>query len=183
MGSGEIMRKRGFTLIEVMIALAMFSTASVVIFSVFISNNNRIEAQGKETFLQESLDRGIYRLTDRVKGTTEILELGNGVDFLMKFKYYYRDNDSEFEGTLYLEEEDGQRVLKLLSKKDGDEKITELMKYVDVFELNLLDSDGNTTTDVSEGKSLFVKYNVSTKYRKITKLRSGNTVIQFKNIH
>lgn len=183
MGSGEIMRRRGFTLIEVMIALAMFSSASVVIFSVFISNHNRIEAQGRETFLQESIDSGIARLTDRMKGTTEVLEVGNGVDFLIKFKYYYRDNDSEIEGKLYLEEEDGQKVLKLHNKKGGVEETRFLMKYIDDFEVELLDENGNITTVVGEARSLFIKYNVSTKYRRIRMTKNGNTVVEFKNVH
>lgn len=177
------MRRRGFTLIEVMIALAMFSTASVVIFSVFISNHNRIEAQGRETFLQESIDSGMARLTDRMKGTTEVIELGNGVDFLIKFKYYYRDNDSEIEGRLYLEEKDGQKILKLHNKKGGVEETRELMKYIDDFEVKLLDRDGNITTDVDKGQSLLMEYNVSTSYRKIRMTKNGNTVVEFKNIH
>ncbi len=165
---------------EVMLALAMLSTAAIVISSVFLSNYMRIEAQGKETYLHEEIDRGITRLSDRLKGACKILpfEDEDHSDVLLRFEYYYRDSDKPFVGKLYLE----GNILKLESIKDSQTKINTIMGYLDEFTVVLLNNRGNKEPNKEQVCAVKLVYKVSTEYRKIHKEKEGEVVIKLRNI-
>ncbi|MCM1990846.1 PulJ/GspJ family protein [Oceanirhabdus seepicola] len=181
--------KKGFTLMEVMLVMAIFSMASVVIFSVFMSNYMRIEAQGRETYLQEDIDRGLTRLSNRLMGTCEIVEnrdIGVSDTVLLSFNYYYKDNKEPYEGDLYLVENDGLYTLKLHSKREVESKVEELtntfMSYVKNFNINFINESGGTTSP-AQACALEINYTVTTSYKKIVKEKTGKVIIKLRNIN
>lgn len=177
--------KKGFTLIEVILAIAIFSMVAVVIFSLFMSNYLRIEAQSRETYLQEEIDRGLIRLSDRLMGTCEILnkeDTGFNTEF-MSFKYYYKDSTTPYEGELSLEKSDGLYILKLKSKPEGeDTEVTNtLMSFLKRFKMNFINENGAITSR-ERACALEINYTVTTSYKKIVKEKEGKLTIKLRNI-
>ncbi|WBW99590.1 PulJ/GspJ family protein [Oceanirhabdus sp. W0125-5] len=183
--------KKGFTLIELILVIGLFSVASLVIFSLFMSNYMRMEAQGRETYLQEDIDRGLTQLSDRLMGTSKIIKITEAESgsntTSMEFQYYFKDKDDPYNGKLYLEGKDGEYTLKLDYSIRGSEVATKtLMSYLEVFEIKLIDHDGNPVTDyekyLNKVCSLEINYTVATSYKKIVKRKSGKLNIKLRNI-
>lgn len=204
MGCDKMMRyKKGFTLIEVILVMGMFSMVSVVIFSLFSTNYMRMEAQGRETYLQQDIDRGLTQLSNRLMGTTEILPLKEdeekNITELLNFKYYYKDNEtpnerSLYKGELYLEKNDeGDTLLKLDSKRITDEKSEKtstniLMSYIKEIKITFINESGEEITrdeisnNTQKASALEINYTVSTSYKKIDKKKDGTITIKLRNI-
>jgi len=188
--------KKGFTLIEVILVTAMFSMVSVVISSLFSTNYMRMEAQGRETYLQQDIDRGLTQLSNRLMGTTKIIDKTeddaeeNTIE--MNFEFYYKDNEtpnesSLYEGRLYLEE----NTLKLDSRKankESEEHTNILMSYIEFFKINYINENGEKITKreiankTQKVSALEINYTVSTSYKTIVKSKRGTLNIKLRNI-
>ena len=182
--------KKGFTLIEVILVMGMFSMISVVIFSLFSTNYMRMEAQQRETYLQQDIDRGLTQLSNRLMGTTRIIDKKDDEKNTnsLSFEFYYKDNETPYEGKLKLVENtlilDSERTI----NGESEAFTNTLMSYVENFKINYINENGQeiTKTEITNNtqkvSALEINYTVATSYKKIVKKKSGKLKIKLRNI-
>ena len=170
--------------------MGMFSIVSVVLVSVFRTNYMRMEAQGRETYLQQDIDRGLTQLSNRLMGTMEINEKVGGE--LLNFDYYYKNNTTIYEGKIYLEEniemsaEKTEKIytLKFDSNKKGESIINTntFMSHVKTFAIDYIDKGGAATTIKENARAVEINYRVLTSFKTIVKEKDGTLKIKLRNI-
>lgn len=183
--------KKGFTLIELILVMGMFSIVLGVLFAVFRTDYMRMEAQGRETYLQQDIDRGLTQLSNRLMGATKINEKDG--EELLNFNYYYRDNTTLYTGKIYLEEntemsaEESVNIntLKFDSWLAGESpaniNTNIFMSHVETLAIDYIDESGGGTVKENV-TAVEINYRVLTSFRTISKSKDGTLRIKLRNI-
>ena len=155
---------KGFTLIEILVALALSGIVLTAIYTAYQSQHKTYIAQEAVAEMQQNLRAGMYLLTQEIRmagydprGTTDAgIVAGDFDDDEIRFK-----KDSDSDGTI--DDASGEDVAYSLYSSGGIQKLGR--KYpasnnmpvainIDALDFVYLDEDNNTTATASEIRSV-----------------------------
>lgn len=157
--------QKGFTIIEVLVALALAGMATTAIYTTYTSQQRSYVTQQEVSFMQQNLRASMYLLTSELRmagfdptgnADAEIVAVTSSPNTIR----FTADLDGD--GAISTTEGDGEDVTYALYIEDGKQKLGRknpttaraVAENIEVLDLTYLDDDNNTTTDPDEIRSI-----------------------------
>ena len=187
-------KKRGITIVEVLITLIIMGIASTVIFFLLGNSNNIIYRTEMKSQLQEDIQviqERLSKLGMESVGIEEIQFKENSLEKIKKisFKSISTIDENNLETYNIYEFKINQGSLELTTIKDGNEikketkKLSDNIDYILVKSINSLESNNldQIQNNLKNSNSISVKIGVEMSKSDITETLERETIITFRN--
>ena len=139
--------RRGMTLIEAVLSLALIALILVSLTNVLNVSLKAWRLSGRDDDLIQNARVAMERMTSDIRYAVAISEFSGGaLEFSTR---YVEDEDDQTEVIRYYKSGSG-----LYRSVDGEENPPEIAEYVDAFDITLLTSAGQATSDADQAASV-----------------------------
>ena len=161
----KIYGNRGFTLVEVLVVLALTGIVMTVIYSMFFTQNKAFTVQEQVAAMQQNLRAAIEIMEIDLRASAYDPRGSANPKFVTiasdEVQFQVDQNgDGEIDGTevvrYQLYDSDGDGTLDELRREEGGGGLSPMAENIDVLDLVYLDKDNAPTTDLRELRSIQV---------------------------
>lgn len=179
-----ILRKKGFTLLELLIALSIIGIVLSVLFTFYRSNSIAMNKIEKDIDLQRNGDMLLNLLEERLMSSDGIIEITEKNNMVLGVEFNYHKGNKKSSGEYEFEErevhieleEDTETERYSLNFTDGDINIKNYLSNITDFRASLIEKDEN-----NKARGIIISFKLITEANRRENIKEYARRIYFRN--